>query len=176
VYGEKGEYDRAIADFDEVLRLNPNYAPAYRNRGMAQFKVAKFEAAALDLAKALELSPTDAYVALWLYLAQARAGQDGRVDLEKRVPRLRLQDWPGPVVSLYLGQSTPETTLAAAANPDPKRQQEQQCEADFYVGEHFLLRGAKADALRLLRSAAAICPATYYEASGAKAELQRLGN
>jgi lipoprotein NlpI len=79
------------------------------------------------------------------------------------------------VVSLYLGQSTPEKTLTAAANPDPKRQQEQKCEAEFYVGEHFLLKGAKTEAIRLLRSAAAICPADYYEASGAKAELRRLG-
>jgi len=156
--------------------LNPTYALAYRSRGMARFKVAKFQAAALDLAKALELSPTDAYVALWLYLAQARAGQDGRVELGKSTPRLRLQDWPGPVVSLYLGQSTPEATFAAAANPDPKRQQEQQCEADFYVGEHFLLQGVKSDAIRLLRSATASCPRSFYEASGAKAELQRLGN
>ncbi len=142
VYDEKGEYDRAIADYGQALRLKPDYPHAYKNRGRMQFYGGNFRAAALDVAKALELSPTDAYAALWLHLAQVRAGQDGRVTLEKNAPRLALQSWPGPVVSLCLGQSTPEATLAAAAAPDPKRQQEQRCEAEFCVGEHFLLREA----------------------------------
>jgi tetratricopeptide (TPR) repeat protein len=34
-YYDKGDYDRAIADYTEALRLNPNYAYAYNNRGNA---------------------------------------------------------------------------------------------------------------------------------------------
>jgi len=32
-YGEKGELDRAIGDYTEIIRLNPKDATAYRNRG-----------------------------------------------------------------------------------------------------------------------------------------------
>jgi tetratricopeptide (TPR) repeat protein len=32
---KKGDYDRAIADFDQAIRLNPNYALAIANRATA---------------------------------------------------------------------------------------------------------------------------------------------
>ena len=37
---EKGEYDKAIADYDQALAINPKFAPAYSNRGLAWEKKA----------------------------------------------------------------------------------------------------------------------------------------
>src|SRR5262245_38825650 len=34
-YNNKGEYDRAIADATEAIRLDPKHATAYYNRGLA---------------------------------------------------------------------------------------------------------------------------------------------
>ncbi len=34
-YEKKGEYDRAIADYEQAIRLNPRYALAYSGRGNA---------------------------------------------------------------------------------------------------------------------------------------------
>jgi tetratricopeptide (TPR) repeat protein len=34
-YKDKGEVDRAIADYDQALRLDPKYVKAYINRGVA---------------------------------------------------------------------------------------------------------------------------------------------
>ncbi len=45
--GERGDYDGAIADFDEALRLSPEFAAARAGRADALFRrgVARFQAA-----------------------------------------------------------------------------------------------------------------------------------
>src|SRR5262249_38751328 len=37
-YTAKGEYDNAIQDYDQSIKLNPNYARAFNNRGVAYQK------------------------------------------------------------------------------------------------------------------------------------------
>ena len=34
-YSGKGQYDQAIADYSKALEINPRYAMAYNNRGVA---------------------------------------------------------------------------------------------------------------------------------------------
>jgi lipoprotein NlpI len=102
-YHEKGNYDRAIQDCDEAIRLNPRLVQALRIRGGVRFNLGQFAAAQPDYAKALEIDPGDSYAALWLYLSRSRAGQDGRSGLEANAAQLKLTEWPGQVVSLYLG-------------------------------------------------------------------------
>lgn len=36
-YRKKGNYDRAIQDYNEAIRLNPNYVDAFNDRGNAYF-------------------------------------------------------------------------------------------------------------------------------------------
>jgi len=51
----KKEYDKAIADYDEAIRLKPDFAAAYYNRGYAYTKKGDKVKAEADLAKAKEL-------------------------------------------------------------------------------------------------------------------------
>ena len=37
-YSNKGDYDRAIADYTKAIELNPDYVEAYSNRGGAYVK------------------------------------------------------------------------------------------------------------------------------------------
>ena len=52
---EEGQYDRAIAYFDKAIDLNPKYAPAYKNRGIAYFFKRDYEKAWDDVHKAQNL-------------------------------------------------------------------------------------------------------------------------
>ena len=40
-YGDKGEYDRAIEDYNKAIALNPDLSDAYYNRGMVWLQVKK---------------------------------------------------------------------------------------------------------------------------------------
>jgi tetratricopeptide (TPR) repeat protein len=51
LYVHKGDNDRAIADFNEAIRLDPNNALAFCNRGRAKLNI-KDASGNADIAKA----------------------------------------------------------------------------------------------------------------------------
>lgn len=56
-YRAKREFDRAIADFNEALRLDPKYAGGYNNRGLVYSNKEDFERAIADFNEAIRLNP-----------------------------------------------------------------------------------------------------------------------
>ena len=50
-YGKAGDYDRALADFDTALRINPNHVRAYVNRGNASYARRDYDRAIADFAR-----------------------------------------------------------------------------------------------------------------------------
>ncbi len=58
-YANKGDYDRAIADFNEAIRLDPK-ANTYSNRGNAYNDKGDHERAIPDLNEAIRLDPKNA--------------------------------------------------------------------------------------------------------------------
>src|SRR5436189_5318220 len=56
----KHEYDRAIEDYDQAIRLDPNLAAAFTNRGAVYTEKQEYDRAMQDLDRAIELDPDDA--------------------------------------------------------------------------------------------------------------------
>jgi lipoprotein NlpI len=173
-YGRKGEYGRALQDFDAALRLNPNLVQAFYNRGIIHFYNGRFAEAALDFAKSADLEPRTTYPLVWLYLARTRAGQDTQSLVRAATPRAT--GWPGAFISLYAATGDQKAMLASMQADIPKFSRGQQCEAYFFVGEYFLMRGRKPDADAMFEHALAtgVLNSPYYY--GAKIERERLGN
>jgi tetratricopeptide (TPR) repeat protein len=73
-YGKK-DSDRAIADYNEAIRLDPDNTSVYFSRGRILFGRGEFAAAIPDLRRASETDSDSQYGMLWLYLARARAGR-----------------------------------------------------------------------------------------------------
>ena len=57
IWTQKKEYDKAIADFNETIRLAPNDVIAYFNRGTAWLVKEVYESAIADFNEAIRLNP-----------------------------------------------------------------------------------------------------------------------
>ncbi|MCY4404004.1 MAG: tetratricopeptide repeat protein [Candidatus Poribacteria bacterium] len=53
----QGNYDNAIKDYNEVIRLKPKYASAYYGRGIAYQNIGMHDESTADIIKAKELNP-----------------------------------------------------------------------------------------------------------------------
>src|SRR5262245_35032587 len=72
-----GQYDKALADFNEVLRLRPNYSKEYYNRGEMQSGLGDYDKAIADYDLALRYGYSEGVV----YTARGFANfQKGQVD------------------------------------------------------------------------------------------------
>ena len=59
-YLNRGDNDRAIADYSKAIALNPRDADFYSNRGVAYFNVGDFDHAIADASKTIALKPKNA--------------------------------------------------------------------------------------------------------------------
>lgn len=56
-YAKKGEYDKAVSDFNKALEINPKDAEAYYNRGSIYYWKNQYILAISDYTKAIEINP-----------------------------------------------------------------------------------------------------------------------
>jgi len=60
-YYEKGDYDRAIADYTQTIRLQPDNSGAYSIRGWVYYLKGDWERAITDANEAIRLDPINRY-------------------------------------------------------------------------------------------------------------------
>lgn len=58
---KRGDYDRAIADYDQAIRLNPKYGRAFNNRGNAYQSKGDYDHALADYNQSIQIDPNQAY-------------------------------------------------------------------------------------------------------------------
>jgi len=59
-YSKKNDYDKAIADYSQAIKLNPNNAVGYGIRGDAYYKKNDYDKAIADYSQAIKLDPNNA--------------------------------------------------------------------------------------------------------------------
>jgi tetratricopeptide (TPR) repeat protein len=85
-------YDDAVADFNEALRLNPNYGEAFGNRGAAKFDLQDFTGALSDYNAALKVFPANqALLNLKSQAEQAINERDNQAARAAQINQIRSQ-------------------------------------------------------------------------------------
>ena len=96
-YQEIGALDKASADCDQAIRIDPTYATGYMRRGNLRFAKGDYRGAASDLEKATRLSPKDVWVLTNFGWFQATCPEDslrnGKQALEKSKRACELTHW-----------------------------------------------------------------------------------
>jgi tetratricopeptide (TPR) repeat protein len=75
-----GDFDRAIADYTEAIRLDPKLAIAYYERGVAYHALGDFDRAIADYTEAIRLDPKlGPKAAAQRAISEKAAAQSGRI-------------------------------------------------------------------------------------------------
>jgi tetratricopeptide (TPR) repeat protein len=180
----KGAYDEAIADCTAALG-DPTDArldvwDIYNERGYTEFIAGRFDLAAADFGKALELgspSRTDdvlwlPYQIAWLHIANARSGHADSKELGDLAAKINLKQWPGTLVSYFLGQTRFEDVSVGSNHGAMGRSRE--CNLSLFTGEDALGKGDQEKARPLMLRARETCNIHTLQYVVADAELHRI--
>ena len=58
IFAEEGQFDLAVRDFTEAIRLRPDYHAAYYNRGLTYVKMERYEEGVQDFTTIIGVAPT----------------------------------------------------------------------------------------------------------------------
>ena len=173
-HAAKGETKAALADYTDAIKFNRRNVNAYIARGALLLAAGETANARVDMKLALALDRRNAYAVLWHEIADRRAKQKGGLAARKG-RGIDMKAWPAPVLQLFAGELKADAVLAAADSPDATVKAAHTCEANFYSGEHALIGGDRAEAVKLFSAAAKECPRGFLEGIAAAAELKGLG-
>lgn len=181
----KGAYEEAIADCTAALAIDARDSglevwDIYNERGFAEFMAARYDAAAADFGKALELgasSRTDdvlwgSYQLAWLHIAHARAGQNDAEELGRLSATINDKQWPGTLISFFRGQIRLEEVSAASSHGTMGRGRE--CNLSLFAGEDALGKGNSEQAQKLILRAREVCNVHTLQYLIAGNELDRI--
>jgi len=169
-----GNYQHAVEDYDRLVAWSPDDIYIFFHRGLSYLYLGKFESAEADFQICLELDPEDTYAMIWLYLAREHDGRTGELQLVAQASQVKHKDWPFAVIDFFLDNGSEQTVLQAAADFDPKVEEERTCEAYFYIGQYHLLREAEFEAAENFNRCVEKSSKRFIVAA-AHQELRRLG-
>jgi tetratricopeptide (TPR) repeat protein len=181
----KGAYEEAIADCTAALASgvpDPGLDgwDIYNERGYAEFLAARYDAAATDFDKALELGASSRaddvlwlpYQLAWLHIAHARAGHDDAKELKSFSGKYSDKQWPGTLIAFFLGEARFEDVSSPSNHGAMGRGRE--CNLSLLVGEDALSKGNSEQAQKLILRAREVCNIHTLQYLVAGAELNRM--
>lgn len=82
VFAEEGQFDLAVRDFTEALRLRPDYDAAYYNRGLTYVKMERYEEGIEDFTATISIAPTHQGAYVQRAFAYILLGRDAEAEAD----------------------------------------------------------------------------------------------
>ncbi|NIO19200.1 MAG: tetratricopeptide repeat protein [Candidatus Aenigmarchaeota archaeon] len=172
----KGDYDKARKEFGEALRLKPDFASVYSDIAYTYFLEGRFEDAIEEFEKyfgSLESPYGDinSYRIIWQNLSLKHIGKDADAQklIEDFAKGYKGEGWELDVFRYYQGKLTESELISRA------RHKGDRCEACFYIGYQYLLKGDMQKAREWFKKTLDTKAFGYYEYIGARARLEEMG-
>jgi tetratricopeptide (TPR) repeat protein len=163
-------FQQVVDDANQALAKQPNQELMYFYRGRANLFLGNPGAAADDFTAAIGAAPDYAFYAVWLHIARMNEGLDDRDEFIQNGQKYE-ESWQSIVYALFLGKTEPEDVMRAAANAKGDTQQDQICQANYYIGLYQVSKGNLDDATKLFQTVQKTCPHGNIEFNMAALEL-----
>lgn len=176
---EQGDNEGAIADYTKAIEIDPKISATYQVRGLAYAAAGDWPKAAADFDKAYVAAPSNVSFALYRWVAQTRAGQDGTPKLNTAFRRARegrsgADDWAARIALFILGDMDEQALMVMADSGGAEKARNQTCQAACYVGFWHLTTDKKDEAIAAFRKSVETDRKALVEYRLAKDELARL--
>jgi lipoprotein NlpI len=173
-YTQLQEFNQAYEAFDSAIDLDSKHEYAYLNRGIALYYGGRPELSIDDFSTFHQRKKSDPYRILWLYLAEYATDKVNALTLLKNSKGL-VDDkiWAKRIIQLYLAEISPQafvSELSTGINSS-KGLSERLCEAYFYLGKYYQLKGNAKSASNFFKLALSTNVYEFVEHRYAKLEL-----
>jgi len=167
------QLDDAIREYAKYIDSRPNSSIGFFGRGFARMLKGDLRPAAEDFRRALDFNAWDSETVLWLHWCRGRLGEAPNGETARHARRFDPRKWPGPAFRFALGRLSLDSMLAAARDPSALKTREQEAQAYFFAGEHYLATRQRAAAQKMFQAVLARKDPWTYSDIGARGELAR---
>ncbi len=174
IFNKQKKWSEAIEAFLTAERLSKGEIPGYQERGEALYYLGRYAESVKAFDAGISMTKDRVFVAIWRYLASRRLDGTGERKLEDFLAGTDPESWPGPIARFMLGKQTESELLKAAGHKDKTRELPQLCEAYFFIGQRYLLRNDRKQALEFFEKSIETDIKMYREYGYAKIETERL--
>jgi lipoprotein NlpI len=173
-YTQLQEFEQAYQAFDSAIDLDPKHEYAYLNRGIALYYGGRPGLSIDDFSTFHQRKINDPYRILWLYLAESATNDlTAQIALKRAADLVDDSVWAKNIIQLYLGDITEQqfvNQLSTGTNSS-KALSERLCEAYFYLGKYYQLKGNNDIAANFFKLALSTNVYEFVEHRYAKLEL-----
>ena len=145
----QGNWEKALEDYNVVLRVHPNDPIAHADAGFARYFGRHYTGALTEFNKVAEAGGSARFInpwRCWTLIRMGRSAEAAGIAQSSRQKTDKTRDWIDHMILFHVGDITAEELMNRVDKTDPKIQTAQLCEARFFIAEHQLRRGNQQEA------------------------------